>query len=134
MGTEIESTTVAGMPALRRAGAPGRPTLLYLHGAFVTHEPWRPWLERLGARGWPGLAPARRGRLGVGPARARGLRIADYVEDTLRVIEALDPPPVVIGHSLGALLAQKVAEAGRCRAIVLVSPAPAAMLTAQPVA
>jgi pimeloyl-ACP methyl ester carboxylesterase len=108
--------------------------LLFIHGAFVTHEPFRPWLERLGARGWPGLAVARRGRLGFGPERAQGLRFQDYLEDTLRVIDGLDEPPILVGHSLGALLAQKAAELGRARALVLLSPAPAAMLTAQAVA
>lgn len=134
MSISILTENVANAPALRVAGAPGRPTLLFLHGAFVTHEPWRPWLARLGARGWPGLAVARRGRLGFGPAQAKGLRFQDYLEDTLRVIDTLDQPPVLVGHSLGALLAQKAAELGRARALVLLSPAPAAMLTAQPVA
>jgi pimeloyl-ACP methyl ester carboxylesterase len=72
--------------------------------------------------------------LGYGPERAEGLRFQDYLEDTLRVIDTLDQPPILVGHSLGALLAQKAAELGRARALVLLSPAPAAMLTAQAVA
>jgi len=131
MADQIVSTSVAGMPALRVRGEGTRPTLLFLHGAFVTHEPWRPWMERLAARGWGSVAVARRGRLGIGPDQARGVRVADYLEDTLAAIDALGESPIVIGHSLGGLLAQQVAEAGRCRAMVLLAPAPAAMLTAQ---
>ena len=127
--------TIAGFPALRTRGRRGdRPTLLFLHGAFNTHEPFAPWVERLGAAGWDAVAASRRGRLGVGPARAKGLGIADYVDDTLRVIEALGEAPIVIGHSVGGLIAQKVAEAGACRGAVLLAPAPPAMLTAQAVA
>ena len=129
-----QSTELSGAPALTVAGAADKPTLLFLHGAFVTHEPWRPWLERFGARGFPGIAPARRGRLGRGPAEARGLRFQDYLDDTLAALDALPEPPIVVGHSLGGLLAQKVAELGRVRAMVLVCPVPAAMLTAQAVA
>lgn len=33
-------------------------------------------------------------------------------------------PPIVIGHSMGGLIAQKVAEAGMARALVLLCPAP----------
>jgi pimeloyl-ACP methyl ester carboxylesterase len=91
-------------------------------------------MRALSDRGWRGVAVARRGRCGVGPERAEGLRIADYVEDTLRVIEALGELPVLVAHSLGGLVAQKVAEAGKCRGLVLLAPSPAAMLTAQPVA
>jgi pimeloyl-ACP methyl ester carboxylesterase len=134
MAIETVKTTLAGMPALRTTGVSGRPTLMFLHGAFVTHEPWRPWMERLAARGWPSVAVARRGRLGVGPERARGLRVADYLADTLAAIDALGEAPILVGHSLGGLLAQQAAAAGRARALVLIAPAPAAKLTAQPVA
>lgn len=128
----ISETTVGGFPALR-AGGRG-PALLFLHGAFMTHEVWRPWMERLAARGWPVVAASLRGRLGVGPERARGVKFADYLADATRVVDALDEAPILIGHSLGGLLAQKLAEAGRARAMVLVAPAPPGMLTAQAVA
>jgi pimeloyl-ACP methyl ester carboxylesterase len=130
----IQRTTIAGFPALQSDGDPARPLLLFVHGAFVDHEPFAPWMTALARRGWRSVAVARRGRLGVGPERARGVSIADYVEDSLRVLDALGERPVVIGHSLGGLIAQKLAELDRCRAGVLLAPAPAAMLTAQPVA
>jgi pimeloyl-ACP methyl ester carboxylesterase len=130
----ISATTVAGFPALETARGEGRPPLLFLHGAFVTHDCFAGWMGALAARGWGGISAARRGRLGVGPERASGLTISDYVADTLKVIDALGEAPVVIGHSLGGLIAQKIAELGKCRAAVLLAPAPAAMLTAQAVA
>ena len=47
---------------------------------------------------------------------------------------ALGEEPIVVGHSLGGLIAQKIAEMGLCRGMALLAPAPPAMLTAQPVA
>jgi pimeloyl-ACP methyl ester carboxylesterase len=44
------------------------------------------------------------------------------VDDTLRTLDAIGRESIVVGWSLGGLLAQKVAEAGRCRAAVLVAP------------
>ncbi len=85
----------------------------------------------LSGAGFRGVAVSRRGRHGLGPADAKGLRVADYVEDTIAAIEALEEAPILVGHSLGGLVAQKVAEAGRCAGLVLLAPAPAAMLTAQ---
>lgn len=130
----VSPTIIAGFPAIEAKGATERPPLLFVHGAFVDHTSFRQWLEFFGARGWRGFAPARRGRAGVGPTRAKGLAIADYVDDTLRMIAALGERPVVIGHSLGGLIAQQIAALGQAEAIVLLCPAPAAKLPAQKVA
>jgi non-heme chloroperoxidase len=51
-------------------------------------------------------------------ARVAGQSIADYVEDIACYIETLDEPPILVGHSLGAVVAQKLGERGLARAIV----------------
>lgn len=131
----LSPTSLAGFPAIRTTGGEAsRPLLFFVHGAFSSHEPFGPWMSRLAERGWRSVAAARRGRLDVGPANAAGLRIADYVEDCRRMIAALGEIPVVIGHSLGGLIAQKLAEEGLAKGLVLLAPAPAARLAAQPVA
>jgi pimeloyl-ACP methyl ester carboxylesterase len=129
--TYVTSTNIAGFPAMATEGSPQKPPLLFIHGSFVGHESFAPWLRFFGGAGWRCMAASRRGRAGIGPERAKGLSIGDYVDDTLKVIDALGETPIVIGHSLGGLIAQKIAELGKARAAVLVCPAPAAMLTAQ---
>ena len=130
----ISSTTIAGFPAHVTEVRKGHAPLVFIHGAFVGHQPFDNWLGELARLGWGGVSAARRGRLGIGPERAEGLSVADYVVDTLKVIDTLSEEPVLVGHSLGGLIAQKIAEMGRCRAAILLAPAPAAMLTAQAVA
>src|SRR5262249_57281266 len=49
-------------------------------------------------------------------------------------LDTLDEAPVLVGHSLGGLLAQRLAESGRARALILLASAPPGMLTAQAVA
>lgn len=127
-------TTLACLPARQTPVQPGRPPLLFLHGAFVTHLSFADWQDDLARRGWGGTAVSYRGRLGVPPARAEGLGVADYVDDARRAVAAMSDPPVLVGHSLGGLVAQKLLEEGLGRAAVLLAPAPAGMLTAQPVA
>ena len=132
---QVKETTRAGFPTLEATPtATGRPPVVLLHGAFADHESFRGWVARLAEAGHQTLAPARRGRAGVGPAKAAGLTFEDYVQDTIAVLDTLEEQAVLVGHSLGALIAQRLAEQGRARAIVLVSPAPPAMLTAQAVA
>jgi pimeloyl-ACP methyl ester carboxylesterase len=131
----VEETMRAGFPTLEaRPARTGKPPVVLLHGAFADHDSFRGWVGRIAEAGHHALAPARRGRAGVGPAKAAGLTFADYVQDTIVVLDTLDEPAVLVGHSLGALVAQRLAEQGRARAIVLIAPAPPAMLTAQAVA
>jgi pimeloyl-ACP methyl ester carboxylesterase len=70
----------------------------------------------------------------MGPADAAGPTFDDYVADTNAVIDDFDRAPVLVGHSLGGLLAQRLAEQGRARPIVLIASAPPGMLTPQPMA
>jgi pimeloyl-ACP methyl ester carboxylesterase len=132
---QVKATTRAGFPTLEAAPAgTAKAPVVLLHGAFADQDSFRGWVQRLAEAGHRAIAPARRGRLGVGPDKAAGLTFEDYVQDTVAVLDTLDEPPVLVGHSLGALLAQRLAEQGRVRAIVLIAPAPPAMLTAQTVA
>lgn len=50
-----------------------------------------------------------------------GTSIADYVEDIVGFIETLDTAPILVGHSLGGVVAQKIAAMGLARAIVLLN-------------
>lgn len=49
---------------------------------------------------------------------------AHYMEDVEKIITEFGSSPIVISHSMGGLLAQKVAELGRAKAVVLLAPAP----------
>ncbi len=51
----------------------------------------------------------------------RGLSIADYVEDVASFVEALNARPILIGHSLGGIVAQKLAARGLATALVLLN-------------
>ena len=47
--------------------------------------------------------------------------IADYVEDIAGFVETLDTAPILVGHSLGGVVAQKLAARGLAHAIVLLN-------------
>lgn len=98
--------------------------LLMLHGVLFDHRDFATYCRYFSSRGYECFAFARRGRAGLPPPNADGVRLRDYLEDTVRVIEAIGRRPAIIGHSLGALLAQKAAEEDRCCAIVLLAPTP----------
>jgi non-heme chloroperoxidase len=100
-----------------------KPPILFLHGAFAGPEVWTrfvaPWFA---ARGHPVLAP----RL---PGPVSGMaRLRDYVRRARAAADRLGGRPVVVGHSLGGLVAQHLAAEGRAAGVALVaSPGPAGL-------
>lgn len=106
---------------------------LLLHGMCCTGAVWDNFRGFYEARGVRVFAPTLRPELRVRkrpPRDLHALRLADYeadVERELSRIEQLTGGPVtVIGHSLGGLLAQTLAERNRPNAAVFISPSPPA--------
>jgi len=102
------------------------PPLLFIHG--LAHGAWcfaEHWLPAAAERGFPAYALSLRGHGGSGGGRRLGRTVLrDYVHDVLQVITTLPEPPVLIGHSMGALVAQLVAERYQARGLVLLTPSP----------
>lgn len=105
--------------------------VMMLHGMNCTGEVWgdfRTFFELRGTRVYaPTLRPDVRLGLAQKPSRAlREVGFADYVADVeheaLRIETETGTRPAVIGHSMGGLLAQALAERGRVSAAVFISP------------
>lgn len=104
----------------------GRPPLLFLHG--LGHGAWcyaEHWLGLAAELGYPAHALSFRGHGGSGGHnRLRRTMLRGYVHDTLQTIAALPTTPVIIAHSLGSLVAQRVLARYPARAGVLLAPLP----------
>lgn len=59
---------------------------------------------------------------GARPGAVTGLSMSDYARAVAKACEALDAPPVLVGHSLGGLVAQLAAARVRPAALVLLAP------------
>lgn len=102
----------------------GKPPVLLIHGMFGGAWYWEGYQRFLAQRGYASHAVNLRGHHGSRPVADLGrVRIGDYVDDAVTVARSLGNP-IVIGHSMGGLIAQKVAEAAACRTLVLMAAAP----------
>jgi non-heme chloroperoxidase len=103
-----------------------RTPLLFVHGGYVGAWSWAehflPWFA---ARGFPVFALSLRGHgESTGRERLHSFGLDHYAEDLALAVQALPRPPVLIGHSMGALVAQKLLEIATVPAVVLACPVP----------
>ncbi len=103
-----------------------RPPLLFVHGAW--HGAWcwdRGFLDRVAAHGFDVCAMSLRGHGNSdGHERLRTTRVRDFVDDIERVADSLRAAPVIIGHSMGGFLTQKLMERRRLPGAVLLASMP----------
>jgi pimeloyl-ACP methyl ester carboxylesterase len=98
-----------------------RPPLVLVHGAANSSGVWRFWQQALAERGWTTHALDLRGH-GESEGCVDGATMADYADDVFAVVEGLPETPVVVGWSMGGLVAMMVAARGGARACVGLAP------------
>ena len=98
-----------------------RPPLLLVHGAANSSPVWRFWQQALAKRGWSSHAVDLRGH-GASEGSVDGATMSDYADDVAGVADGLPRTPVVVGWSMGGLVAMMVAARGVARACVGLAP------------
>jgi pimeloyl-ACP methyl ester carboxylesterase len=89
-------------------------TVVFIHGLWLHSTSWQPWQEYFGAAGYHTVAPGWPGDPDTVPeARANPESIADHgIDDVVahyaRLIADLGEKPILIGHSFGGMIAQKL--------------------------
>jgi pimeloyl-ACP methyl ester carboxylesterase len=122
----LREITIPGGVTAFAADVPGdvRPPLLLIHGMFGGAWQFAGWQQRLMERGRSSVAIDLRASEADDPSRNMGsASIHDYLDVARRVARHLGRPAVV-GHSIGGLIAQKLAEENAISAAVLVCSAP----------
>jgi non-heme chloroperoxidase len=114
-----------GEASAKPSGRATKPPVLMIHGAFC--GPWSlaGLREKFEAAGYTVAAPALRFHDGKRPPTTLGTTsLADYAADLEQEIRALKQAPILVGHSMGGLLAQMLAARMDVRALILLAPSP----------
>jgi pimeloyl-ACP methyl ester carboxylesterase len=127
----LERRTLSGAEPIELLYCPAtehavRMPLLFVHGGYVGAWSWAeyflPWFA---ARGFPVAALSLRGHgESGGRERLHSFSLEDYAEDVALAAETLPRPPVLVGHSMGALIVLKYLEQATAPAAVLACPVP----------
>ncbi|SEM20536.1 alpha/beta hydrolase [Streptacidiphilus jiangxiensis] len=107
-----------------------RTPVVFIHGAWLHALSWECWEDSFAGRGfltcapgWPGeAATAREARARSAPGPDIGLEaLTTYFAEVVRSFEV---PPVIIGHSVGGLVAQHLVGVELGQAAVAIAPVP----------
>jgi len=112
-------------------------TIFMIHGMWGGSWYWQNYMDYFKGHGYNCVATTLRHHditpSDPPPAALGRTSVLDYVDDLEKEIGALDEKPVLMGHSMGGLLAQILASRGLAKAVVLLAPAsPRGILAVHP--
>jgi pimeloyl-ACP methyl ester carboxylesterase len=103
--------------------------VLFIHGLWLHASSWDPWTDLFRANGYDPQAPGWPGDgETVEASRANPEAIGDHgIDDVVAhfaaIIEQLPSAPILIGHSFGGMIAQKLLGQDRARAAIAIDAA-----------
>jgi len=115
--------------------------VIFIHGLWIHASAWQPWMDLFTERGYAVSAPGWPGDADTVAAtrdHAEALNdvgIEQIVDHYASLITAAGgPKPIVVGHSFGGLIAQRLLADGHVAAAVAIDPAPIKGVKSLPVA
>ncbi len=108
------------------AGTP----VVFVHGLWLHSDSWGAWVDRFVEAGYAATAPGWPGDSNTieetrkHPERVVGHGIDDVVDHYAGIIGGLEAKPIVIGHSFGGLIVQRLLDQGLAAAAVAIDAAP----------
>lgn len=112
------------------ANASGRTPVVFVHGLWLHASSWKPWMDFFRNAGYAPLAPGWPGdpetveESRKHPEAFAGKGINDVTRHYEAIIRQLVVPPLIIGHSFGGLIAEKLLGMGLGFAGVAIDAAP----------
>jgi pimeloyl-ACP methyl ester carboxylesterase len=112
------------------APSKGPDTIVLVHGFWVTPRSWENWITRYEAQGYRVLAPAYPGleveveALNRDPSPVERLTVPAIMTRLESVVEGLEAPPILMGHSAGGAFVQLLLDRGYGAVGVAINSAP----------
>lgn len=105
-------------------------TIVLIHGLWMTPRSWEHWVERFTGKGFTAIAPSWPGmeaeneELLKDPSPIARVSAPEIIDHYERIVDKLDRPPIIMGHSFGGGFVQALLNRGVGAAGVAIDPAP----------
>ena len=126
---DLHITTKTDAAQIKRANASDRQPVVFIHGLWLLPNSWERWASLFETQGlialtpgWPD-DPETVDEANRDPKVMANKTIEQVVEHYTNIIDQLEKPPVLVGHSFGGLISQILAGRNLARATVAIDPA-----------
>lgn len=106
-----------------------RTPVIFIHGLWLHATSWTPWVDLFNTAGYQAIAPGWPGEPDTveqsrqQPESVANTSIDDAAAHFTKIIDSLHASPIIIGHSFGGLIAEKLLGQGIGRAAIAIDPA-----------
>jgi pimeloyl-ACP methyl ester carboxylesterase len=103
--------------------------VLFIHGLWLHASSWNPWLEVFSAAGFAPIAPGWPGEPSTvdearqHPEAVAGVGIEEVTQHFKSLIDGLGAKPILLGHSFGGMIAEKLLGDGYASAAIAIDAA-----------
>jgi len=104
--------------------------VVFIHGLWIHSQAWQDWIDLYAEAGYSSTAPGWPGDAATvqatrnNPSAVANKGIADIYDGYAAYIKTLPEKPIVVGHSFGGLIAEKLLANGLATAAIAIDPAP----------
>lgn len=97
-------------------------TVIFIHGAWSAGDIWNNYKTHFSEKGYQTISPTFSYHSPSANDSLIGVSMEDYVSEIRKIVNSLATPPIVVAHSMGCIIAQRLAMEGLIEKMILIAP------------
>jgi len=97
-------------------------TVIFIHGAWSTGDIWNNYKTHFSEKGYKTFSPTFSYHTTTKNDSLIGVNMDNYVFEIRKIIKSLNNPPIIVAHSMGCIITQRLAMEDLIEKMILIAP------------